>query len=336
MSALTSREIRLQSRPEGLPQPDNFVLASVTLPAPGPGEVAVRNHYMSVDPYMRGRMRAGRSYVPPFQLGEALTGGAVGEVLESNHADFAPGDFVLSHWGWREAFVSNGQGLSKIDPSLTPIQAYLGVMGMPGMTAYVGLNRIAELKAGETLFVSGGAGAVGSVACQIGRIRGCRVVASAGSAGKVAWLREKAGVDAAINYKETDNLPHALAQACPDGLDVYFDNVGGDHLEAALAVLKPQGRVAVCGMIAQYNATEPSPAPRNLAQIIGKRLRLQGFIVSDHGDMQETFRREMADWIAQGKIHWEETTVTGIDRAPEAFIGLFTGMNLGKMLVKLI
>ena len=336
MSPLTSREIRLQSRPDGLPQPDNFTLASVTLPDPGPGDVLVRNHYMSVDPYMRGRMRAGRSYAPPFQLGEALTGGAVGEVIQSNHPDFAPGEFVLNHLGWREAFISNGQGLSRIDPDLAPIQAYLGVMGMPGMTAYVGLNRIAGLKAGETLFVSGGAGAVGSVACQIGRIRDCRVVASAGSAQKVAWLRDTARVDVAINYKESDDLTHALAQACPDGVDVYFDNVGGEHLEAALAVLNNQGRVAVCGMIAQYNATQPTPAPRNLAQIIGKRLRLQGFIVSDHGDMQESFRREMAEWIAQGKMHWEETTVTGIERAPEAFIGLFHGMNLGKMLVKLI
>lgn len=330
----TSREIRLKSRPTGLPTNDNFELATVTLPEPGPGELLIRNHYLSVDPYMRGRMVDRKSYVPPFQLGEPLTGGAVGEVVHSNHPKYEAGSFVLHNLGWREACISDGRGLTPIEPDLAPIQAYLGVMGMPGMTAYVGLLHIAEAAEGETVFISAAAGAVGSVACQIALIRGCRVIGSAGSEAKLSWLRESAGVDAVINYKTVESLPPALGTAAPEGIDVYFENVGGDHLEAALAVLNNFGRVAVCGMISMYNATEPTPAPRNLASIIGKRLRLQGFIVSDHADLRDVFRRDMAGWIRDGRIVWEETVVDGIEHMSDAFIGLFQGENLGKMLVR--
>ena len=328
-----SREVHLKRRPAGLPTADAFELVTVDLPAPGAGQVLVRNLYLSVDPYMRGRMVDRKSYTPPFQLGEAMTGGAVGTVAASNHADFAVGDTVLSMFGWREAFLSDGRGLTKVDPTLAPAESYLGVMGMPGMTAYFGLLDIGAPQPGETVFVSGAAGAVGSVACQIAKLKGCRVVGSAGSDAKVAWLTEIAGADAAFNYK-TMPVPAALAKLCPDGVDVYFDNVGGDHLEAALQRMNNYGRVVACGMISQYNATEPTPAPRNLGLIVGKRIKMQGYIVSDYMDRAGEFYADMGAWLRDGKIVGEETVVEGIEHAADAFIGLFTGENLGKMLVK--
>ncbi len=330
-----SREIRLRSRPVGLPTPDNFELVEVELPDPGPGQLLVRNLYMSVDPYMRGRMVERKSYVPPYQIGQTLDGGAVGQVVASNHPNFPEGTYVLSNMGWREYFLSDGTGLTPVDPSLAPIEAYLGVMGMPGLTAYVGLLDIGQPQAGETVFVSGAAGAVGSVVCQIAKLKGCRVVGSAGSERKVRWLLDAAGVDAAFNYKETPNLHRTLAELCPDGIHVYFDNVGGDHLEAALGNMANFGRIVACGMISLYNATEPPPGPRNMANFVTRRLRMQGFIVSDHWDRMPAFVQDMAGWIREGKIHWEQTVVEGIEHAPDAFIGLFRGENLGKMLVKL-
>lgn len=330
-----SREIRLRSRPVGLPTPDNFELVEVELPDPGPGQLLVRNLYMSVDPYMRGRMVERKSYVPPYQIGQTLDGGAVGQVVVSNHPNFPEGTYVLSNMGWREYFLSDGTGLMPVDPSLAPIEAYLGVMGMPGLTAYVGLLDIGQPKEGETVFVSGAAGAVGSVVCQIAKLKGCRVVGSAGSERKVRWLLDVAGVDAAFNYKETPNLHRTLAELCPDGIHVYFDNVGGDHLEAALGNMANFGRIVACGMISLYNATEPPPGPRNMANFVTRRLRMQGFIVSDHWDRMPAFVQDMAGWIREGKIRWEQTVVEGIEHAPDAFIGLFRGENLGKMLVKL-
>lgn len=336
MSTISSREIRLASRPTGEPTAENFALATVEVDATPPADcLLVRNLYMSVDPYMRGRMRDGRSYAAPFALGEAMTGGAVGEVVASSHSDFAPGDTVIHGYGWREYARVHGKAAVKIDPSLAPVQSFLGVLGMPGKTAYVGLLDIGQPKAGETVFVSGAAGAVGSLVCQIAKLKGCRVVGSAGSAAKIAWLKEKAGVDGAINYREVSNLRKAIAAECPDGVDVYFENVGGEHLEATLSLMNDFGRIAVCGMISQYNASQPDPGPRNLALIIGRRLRLQGFIVSDHADRDADFYRDMAAWMGEGKIHWEETVVEGIEKAPDAFLGLFSGENLGKMLVKL-
>ena len=336
MPTITNREIRLRSRPVGEPAVDNFELVHVEIDSTPPEDgLLVRNLYMSVDPYMRGRMREGRSYTAPFAIGEALTGGAVGEVVASNHPDFAPGDVVLHHDGWREYALVHGQGATKIDPNLAPVQSFLGVLGMPGQTAYVGLLDIGQPKPGETVFVSGAADAVGSLVCQIAKLQGCRVVGSASRAAKTRWLVEQAGVDGVVNYREAKNLRRAIAAQCPDGVDVYFENVGGAHLEATLSLMNDFGRIVVCGMISQYNAAEPAPGPRNLALIIGRRLRMQGFIVSDHPERRADFHRDMAAWMAEDKIRWEETIVEGIEHAPEAFVGLFHGENLGKMLVKL-
>ena len=335
MTSVTSREIHLRSRPHGLPTADNFALVSVEVPAPsGPDQVLVRNRFISVDPYMRGRMRDTRSYTAPFGLDEPLTGGAVGEVVGSTSDQFAEGDFVLHMFGWREYALAEPRQLTKVDPSLAPLQSFLGVLGMPGMTAYVGLLDIGKPQPGETVFVSGAAGAVGSEVCQIAKIQGCRVVGSTGSQVKARWLEEVAGVDVAINYKETSNLRRELKKACPDGIDVYFENVGGVHLEAALQYMNNFGRIAVCGMISMYNATSAQPGPANLALMIGRRLKMQGFIVSDHLERRDDFLRDVSGWMRDGKLKWEETIHEGIESTPEAFIGLFHGENLGKMLVK--
>jgi NADPH-dependent curcumin reductase CurA len=335
MAIRLSREIHLQQRPVGLPSASDFALVTVPIPPPEAGEMVVRNLYMSVDPYMRGRMLDQPSYVQPFQLGAALDGGCVGEVVESQGGSLPVGTHVLGRKGWREYYVSDGSDLTPIDPKLAPIQAYLGTLGMPGLTAYVGLLDIGQPKAGETVFVSAAAGAVGTVVCQIAKIHGCRVVASAGSAAKVAWLHEVARVDAAFNYKEVDSLVSALGRHCPQGVDVYFENVGGAHLEAALEHMNMHGRLVLCGMIAHYNETEFASGPRNLRVAVRKRLRLQGFIVSDHLQRQPQFYADMGVWIAEGNMHWQETIVEGLENAPQAFMGLFSGENAGKMLVRL-
>ena len=316
----TSREIHLKSRPHGLPTPAAFELATVEVPDPTDGEVLVRNEYMSVDPYMRGRMVDRKSYTPPFQLGEPLSGGAVGRVVKSHHPDFSEGDAVLNGLGWREYFVSDGNGLQKIDTNLAPIQSYLGVMGMPGQTAYFGLLDVGQPKAGETVFVSAAAGAVGAIVCQIAKLKECHVIASAGSPQKLAWLH---------------SMTHDLGELAPHGIDVYFENVGGEHLSAALTHMNTFGRIAVCGMIAQYNSSEPVPGPTNLGLLIGKRLKMQGLLVSDYHARAAEFYQEMGAWISAGAIRAEETIVDGIASAPDAFIGLFTGENMGKMLVRL-
>jgi len=335
MPSLKSREIRLKSRPAGMPSEVNFELASVDLHAPGPGEVQVRNLWMSVDPYMRGRMMDRESYVPPFQIGQPLTGHAIGQVVASNAPEFRVGDHVSSMLGWREQFVSRPQGLLKVDPAKAPLPAYLGVLGMTGLTAYAGLLKIAGLKSGETVFVSAASGAVGSIVCQIAKAKGATVIGSAGSDEKCAWLKEVAHVDAAINYKTAGNLTVALKTAAPKGLDVYFENVGAEHFEAALNLMKPFGRIAVCGMIAQYNDSRPIPGPANIVLTVPKRLRIEGFIVSDHLELVPAFQDDMAAWITAGKIKWHETVLDGIENAPKAFLGLFKGDNFGKMLVKL-
>lgn len=338
-----SREIRLKSRPVGVPAAENFELASVTLPPPGDGEIQVKNLWMSVDPYMRGRMTDRKSYVPPFELGKALQGGAVGEVTASNDPDFKVGDIVSSMFGWREGYNANPKalaaagpmgGIMKLSTHGMPPQAFLGVAGMPGMTAYAGLLRVAALKEGDIVFVSAAAGAVGSVVCQIAKIKGHTVIGSAGGPEKVAFLKE-IGVDHVIDYKATPDVSAELAKVAPKGIDVYFENVGGVHLEAALNAARPFGRFALCGMISQYNETGRPTGPANIIQAVGKSLRLEGFIVSNHYDLFPAFVRDMADWINSGKLTWKETVVEGVDRAPEAFIKLFSGENLGKMLVKL-
>ena len=329
-----NRDIRLNSRPSGLPQPGDFELVEGPIPTPAAGQALVLNLFMSVDPYMRGRMADRRSYVAPFQLGETLSGGAVGKVVTGNDR-FAAGDYVLSQNGWREWFVSDGTDLRKIDPSAAPVQAYLGVLGMPGLTAYAGLTRIAGLTKDDRVFVSAAAGAVGSVACQIALAKGCEiVVGSAGSDAKCAWLKEL-GVTEAINYRETDDLGAAVADALPGGIDLYFENVGGTHLEAALDNMRERGRIVVCGLIDQYNSAEPPPGPRNLGILLRRRLTMRGFIVIDHFDLMDRFTEDMLKWIAEGKVKGRETIVDGIENAPAALVGLFHGDNIGKMLVKL-
>ena len=334
MTNKISREIRLKNRPVGLPSESDFELAEVTLPEVGDGELLVQNIYMSVDPYMRGRMVDRKSYVPPFQLGQALDGGCVGRVVESNNEKYQAGDFVFGMVGWREYFISDGAGLMKIDANLATIQAYLGTVGMPGLTAYYGLLEIGKPKEGETVFVSAASGAVGAIVCQIAKLKGCYVVGSAGSDEKVAWLLEEAGVDAAFNYKKTDDIVAEVGKKCPNGIDVYYENVGGVHLEAAIEHMNQFGRIVMCGMIDMYNATAPVPGPSNLASIIAKQLTMQGFIVADHYDMLMQFYGDLGKWIAEGKIKWKETIIEGIENAPRAFIGLFKGENFGKMIVK--
>jgi len=331
---LISREVRLERRPVGAPVADDFSMASVELPPPGAGEVQVRNLWMAIDPAMRGRMSDARSYVPPFALGEAMEGPAVGEVVASNDPALAPGDLVWSRLGWREAFNAPAERLEKREPTLPP-QAYLGFAGMTGLTAYVGLLDIAALKPGDVVFVSAAAGGVGSVACQIARLKGHKVIGSAGGPDKIAFLKERLGVDEAIDYKAEPSLTKALARAAPEGIDVYFDNVGGDHLQAALAVANRHARFALCGMISQYNATEPSAAPRNLVQAVVKELRLEGYIALSHLHRQPEFLADMIAWHAAGLIEPAETVYDGIERALDAFNGLFSGEGMGKTLVRL-
>jgi NADPH-dependent curcumin reductase CurA len=335
MSTTVSHEIRLKTLPEGLPKAADFELAAVEVPAPAEGAVVVRNIWMSVDPYMRGRMTNRASYVPPFKIGAALEGGAVGQVVASASPAFAVGDYAASMLGWREFAVAPAAAFQKIDKSLAPIQAFLGTLGMPGLTAWAGLFKVAEFKDGENVFVSAAAGAVGSVVCQLAKAHGAYVVGSAGSVEKCRWLEEVAGIDKAINYKTCGNLDAAVKAAFPKGIDVYFENVGGAHLEAALNSMNSFGRAALCGMIEQYNDTAPRPGPSNLILAVGKSLRLQGFIVTQYFDQLPNFLAETAGLIAAGKLKWQETVEHGIENAPKAFLKLFSGENAGKMLVKL-
>ena len=329
-----SREIRLARRPQGEPGLDCFAFATVNLPDPAPGEVLVQNHCMSVDPYMRGRMNEGKSYVPQFEIGKPLEGGAVGRVIASQDEKLPVGTFVFSMYGWREAFVAPVSSLRIIDTTLALPSAYLGILGVTGLTAWVGLFSIAKLKEGETVFISAGAGAVGSAACQFAKMHGCRVIASASSDEKLAYLRRELNVDYAFNYRDGDPRDH-LRNAAPDGLNVYFDNTEGPQLEAALYALVAYGRVAMCGGIAGYNA--PVPGPSNLIQIVGKRLRLEGFIVSDHFKELPALLAEALPAIASGKLVNRETFVDGLDSAPAALIDLLhSGAgNVGKMVVRL-
>jgi NADPH-dependent curcumin reductase CurA len=339
MPELTSTEWSLARRPSGLPQSADFAMRTAAVAEPGEGEIQVANTWMSVDPYMRGRMYDRESYVPPFQIGETLQGGAVGRVVASAHPDYKPGDLVSSMLGWRTAWVAPPAAAmaQKLPASGLPESAYLGVAGMPGLTAYAGILRVAELKAGDTVFVSGAAGAVGSTVVQIARIKGATVIGSAGGPAKCDVVRSL-GAHHVIDYKQAkgfEGLVAALRAAAPKGIDVYFDNVGGDHLTAAIEVARPLARFALCGMIAQYNETGKPEGPHNIIMAVGKQLKLQGFIVTTHADMQPAFLADMAKWISAGEMKYEETIMHGIEKAPEAFVGLFTGANTGKMLVKL-
>jgi NADPH-dependent curcumin reductase CurA len=326
----TSRTVHLKSRPVGMPKVEDFEVRETQIDDPKDGEVLIRNIYMSVDPYMRGRMHEG------WRPGDALGGGAVGKVIASRHPDFAEGDYVLNSAGWHEHIISNGGGISKVDPELAPLSTYLGVMGMPGLTAWGGLLVTGEYKDGETVFVSAASGAVGSVVGQIARIKGGTVIGSAGSDAKVAMLKDEFGFNHAFNYKTADPLTE-LRRGAPEGIDVYFENVGGVQLEAALFHMRTFGRIPICGMIAHYNDSEGhlTPGPRNLSQTIYKFITLRGFVVSAFEGQRAQFLSDMSGWIKSGEMKYHETVHEGIDNASRAFIGLFTGENNGKMLVKL-
>lgn len=334
---ITNHEIHLKKRPVGMPAGDDFELVETPVPEPAEGQFVVRNIWMSVDPYMRGRMMDRKSYIPPFQVGAVLDGGSVGQVIRSKNGTFAEGDYVcgFAAGGWREYHLTDGMMFQKVDPALAPLQCYLGVLGMPGLTAYSSLLRIGEPKQGETVFVSAAAGAVGSVVCQIAKIKGCHVVGSAGSDDKCRWLTDQAGIDGAVNYRTAKSLFAEVSRACPKGIDIYYENVGGEHLETALELMNNRGRLVMCGMISMYNALEAPPGPRNLVNVIGRSLKMQGFVVSDFIDMVPQFYADMGGWLAAGRMKWQETVHEGIANAPQAFLGLFRGDNAGKMLVRL-
>ena len=327
---MKSKQITLKSRPVGVPQPTDFEVVEAETRAPGTDEVLVENVFMSVDPYMRGRMR--EAWSP----GDVLEGGAIGRILESDFDGLKAGDFVSHGMGWREHATLPGKVCSKVDPDLAPLQAYLGVMGMPGLTAYGGLLVTGQYKDGETVFVSAASGAVGSVVGQIARIKGSKhVIGSAGSSAKVAMLKQDFGFSHAFNYKEADILGELRAGA-PSGLDIYFENVGGLQLEAALTHMRPYGRIPICGMIAHYNDGDAiTPGPRNLTETIYKFVTMSGFVVSAFGHLQPQFLKDMSGWIKAGDLKYQETIFDGLHSAPEAFIGLFSGANEGKMLVQL-
>jgi NADPH-dependent curcumin reductase CurA len=330
--SVTSREIRLVARPQGVPDEGLFEIVETAVPDPADGQVLIRNAFLSVDPYMRGRMSDRRSYVSPFALGEAMTGGAVGHVAASRNAEWPEGSWVLHSLGWREWALSDGHGLYRIDPQLAPPSTALGVLGMPGFTAWYGLTQLGTPVEGETVFVSAAAGAVGSVAGQIAAILGCHTIGSAGSPEKLAWLREL-GFEHAFSYRDRP-VAESLRAAAPEGIDVYFDNVGGDHLEAAIGSMRTHGRVVACGAISRYNDVESPAGPRNLFMLFTKRLTVRGFIISDHYDRYGEFLAAMAPWVRDGRVRYRETVVEGIENAPRAFLGLLGGENLGKMLVR--
>lgn len=340
---LVSREIHLRQRPTGFLSEDNFELVQVSIPQLREGEFLIRNIWMSVDPYLRQYMSMGTKIMPAFKLNEPLNGGSIGQIIESKNDKFKVGEYVLGNSGWREYWISDGstdENIIKIDPKIVPIRWFLGVLGISGFTAYVGLLKIGQLREGlDEVFVSAAAGAVGSLACQIAKIKGCYVVGSAGSKQKVEWLVNEAKVDYVLNYKTLgeDNISSELKKAFPNGIDLYFDNVGGKHLEAAIHNMDLFGRIVLCGSTSTYNAiTENSSneGPLTISLATSRRLRLQGFLYSDHYDILDQFRYDMSKWITEDKIKWKEAIYEGLENAPKAFIALFKGENFGRTLVK--
>ncbi|MDE0484090.1 MAG: NADP-dependent oxidoreductase [Candidatus Poribacteria bacterium] len=331
-----NRQITLAARPVGYPKESDFKLAETSIPTPEDGQVLVKTIYLSVDPYMRGRMNQRRSYAPNVQIDEVMVGGVIAQIVESKHADFQVGDIVNASIGWQEYGVTQGAGLRKIDPSIAPISTGAGILGMPGLTAYFGLLQVGKLQDGETVFVSGAAGAVGSVVGQIAKIKGCRVVGSAGSDEKIAYIVDELGFDAAFNYKNVTDYPAKLAELYPDGIDVYFDNVGGQITDAVFPNLRVKGRVVICGQISQYNLENPETGPRFLWHLITQRARIEGFLVFDYVDRHADALVQMAEWLKQGKLKYRETIAEGgIENAPAAFISMLKGGNIGKQLVKI-
>lgn len=331
---MQNKEIRFASRPTGMPTLDNFKVAEADVPQLNDGEVLVRTLYISVDPYLRGRMREGRSYVPPFEVGQVIESGVVGEVVESRSPEFQPGDMVNGMLGWRLYNVAKAAGLRKIDPQASPVTTALGVVGMPGLTAYFGLLDIGQPQTGETVVVSGAAGAVGMTVCQIAKIKGCRTVGIAGSDDKNQYLRDELGVDATVNYKTVGDMKQALAQACPNGIDIYFDNVGGEVSDAVLPLINHSARIVICGQISLYNLDKPDLGLRPQPYLLVNSALMKGFIVSDYAARFSQGVIQMAQWLAAGKMKYVETIVEGFENTPQAFIGLFTGENLGKQIVK--
>lgn len=317
-----------------MPTLDNFQFVDEKVPVPGEGEVLLQTRFVSVDPYLRGRMNDAKSYAPAYKLGEPMVSGLIAEVVESNLEGYQKGDFVLGFLGWKQFQLSSGEGLRKVDPALAPLTAYLGVLGLTGLTAYLGLTEIGMPKAGETIVVSGAAGAVGSVVGQIGKLMGCRVVGIAGSDEKIELLKDKFGFDAGINYKTTENMYKAVKAACPDGLDIYFDNVGGEISDAVHNNINQFARIIICGAIAHYNATEPPMGPRIQPLLLVKSATMRGFILNDFAHLFREGVQQLGTWLAAGKLTYSETIVEGFDQIPQAFLDLFSGKNKGKMVVK--
>ena len=330
-----NRQIVLAARPTGYPKESDFSLIEQPIPTPGDAEVLIRVIYLSLDPYMRGRMNEAPSYAPSVRIGGVMVGGTVGKVLQSNHPGFVKGDIVVGMSGWQEYAVSDGKDLRKIDPQVAPISTALGVLGMPGLTAYFGMLEIARPKPGETVVVSGAAGAVGSAAGQIAKISGCRVVGIAGSDAKINYLVGDLGLDAAFNYRSVENYFQVLGEICPDGIDVYFDNVGGPITDAVFRLLKPKARVAICGQISQYNLEEPEKGPRLLPYLLLKQARAEGFLIFQFADRYAAALAQLTQWSQEKRLKYREDIVDGIGNAPRAFIAMLQGRNMGKQLVKL-
>jgi NADPH-dependent curcumin reductase CurA len=333
MAGNVNRQILLKSRPEGAPGLDNFELTEQPIPEPGEGEVLMRNSYLSLDPYMRGRMSAAKSYAKPAAVGQPMVGGTVGEIVKSRNPQYPVGDIVLGYGGWQDYALSNGAGLRKLDPAAAPVSTALGVLGMPGMTAYVGLTEICQPKPGETVVVAAASGAVGSVVGQIAKIKGCRAVGIAGGAEKCRFVVDALGFDACVDHRAPD-LAKQLEAACPKGIDVYFENVGGAVQQAVWPLLNDFARIPVCGLIAQYNLTAPMPGP-DMFSVLRKRLLLRGFIVWDFAGKLGDFLRDAGEWVRTGRLKYREDIVEGLENAPAAFLGLLQGKNFGKMLVKI-
>jgi NADPH-dependent curcumin reductase len=337
--ATVNQRVLLKSRPVGEPRLTDFEIVDAPVPAAGDGEILCRTIWLSLDPYMRGRMNDVKSYATPVELGQVMVGGTVSEVVESRHPGFAAGDFVLGYGGWQSYHVARAGaspgpfGPLKLDPAVAPISTALGVLGMPGMTAYVGLLDLGQPKPGETVIVSAAAGAVGSIVGQLARIKGCRAVGVAGSQAKCDYVVKELGFDACVSYRSSD-LFAALKDVCPKGIDVYFDNVGGDVLKTVLRLVNPFARIPLCGLVSQYNATELPPGP-NMGSVLVNRVTIRGFIVSDHVERLPAFLADTAGWLRAGRLKYREDVAEGLDQAPRAFIGLLRGDNLGKQLVKL-
>ena len=329
-----NRQFKLAARPVGLPKESDFSLVEAPMPTPGDGQVLAKTAYLSVDPYMRGRITGVRTYADPVLVGDLMQGGTIGQVVESKAPGFAVGDYVTGFWGWQEFAAADAKTLTKLDPKLAPVSTALGVLGMPGMTAYFGFLEICKPQPGETVVVSGGAGAVGSLVGQIAKIKGCHVVGIAGADDKVEWMTKELGFDSAFNYKTTSDYLGKLKELCPKGVDCYFDNVGGAITDAVFPLMNTYGRISICGQISQYNLDKPEPGPRLLSLVLVKQLKVEGFIVFRWADRYAEGIRQMAAWLAEGKLKHREEVVNGFDNTVKAFIGMLKGDNTGKMLVK--